>query len=54
MTFLAYQIAYLFNITRYYSPLLHLIGQEMNHVTLSDTVSFHLIFFCFLFFVFNF
>ena len=31
--FLAYQVGYIYNLTRYYSPLQHLAGQELRYVS---------------------
>ena len=36
--FLAYQIGYIYNLTRYYSPLQHLAGQELRYVSSGDVV----------------
>jgi len=35
---LAYQVAFIFNRTRYYTPWLHLLGQEIQRLTPNDAV----------------
>lgn len=40
---LAYNVAYLFGKTRYYTPWLHLLGLQVQRMSMNDYVSFYLV-----------